>query len=116
MGAPIVPQPCDERDGTTIHFQEQIIKEEEPNPKFEEVAMSPTSNEDHKCMDDISNNSSERNLSDEGQEGRDTMMYNSLVSPAKMPARGIDYNEEVKNAEYSYVILCREFIQVCGVA
>ena len=60
--------------------------------------MSPTSNDDHKCMDDISNNSSERNLSDEGQEGRDTMMYNSLVSPAKMPARGIDYNEEAKNA------------------
>jgi hypothetical protein len=26
------------------------------------------------------------------------MMYNSLVSPAKIPAAGIDYNEEVKNA------------------
>lgn len=41
-------------------------------------------------MDDISNNSAERNFSEEGQDGRDTGMFNSLVSPDKIPSKDND--------------------------
>jgi hypothetical protein len=61
--------------------------------------MSPISEKEAKCMDDISNHSSERNFSEEGQDGRDSKMFNSLVSPEKIPVRCQITEEEAKKLE-----------------
>ena len=48
--------------------------------------MSPISDDRKKYMNDISNDSDDKNFSDEGQDGRDSKMYNSMISPDKIPA------------------------------
>ena len=58
--------------------------------------MSPISDGHEKYINDISNDSEDRNFSDEGQDGRDSKMYNSLITPEKTPAKIQISEEEAK--------------------